>query len=707
MYQTGRKRSIARSTRAASVMVAIALIAGILGAGLSAPVAQADVATAPVKNARVDGGAWDTGTSASPVPVTAGSKIQYDVAATSTAVPMLMGGSTSSSGGEIWGNRGYASTGDLDLGLSDLDNRFWYNQQEQSSVQNWDISRPIDIKLVSTVTIVNLGTYLTPDNAVAQFVEQNPTWQGKPVLQAWDATEPNTAYNPGYDTQRVVAWITLAGTDSDGSPLFNLYAGGQGGVWSTAVPGVNGTFNQLDVTAIDLSEFHTDTAVSMSSMFEAFASDPDRGVTATLDLSHFDTSHVRDMSAMFEYFGSITPVVLDLSHFDTSQVTDMSYMFEAVASTTSDGEGNPISGGLTPPVLNLSSFDTAQVTNMSGMFYRYASGCLTPPTLDLSTFDTSRVRDMSNMFSRFAYDGYLDGQTAPVNFDLRWFKIGAAPGGTMVTDMFSGNPNVAQVYLNSGVFTPTTANTNTGSWASGSLVWTDGNGMFDPGNSAQVFVATAADQAWMQASARVSGGAPATVTISGAPTGAQPTPKAPLSPAPFAGPIAQTTITDTIPAGLSIDPSTITGAPSAVPANDTITYTLDGQTIIWSVPYGMTPTDVAVTATVDSGLAAGTTFENTAAVYQTATNTTYHRLEVPDVTDDTTSKDTTQPADSDPATQTSTPGGSGPRQPSAPVAHELPKTGDSTGAFAVSLLGVLPVFTFAALYRRRKQDQAS
>jgi len=91
----------------------------------------------------------------------------------------------------------------------------------------------------------------------------------------------------------------------------------------------------------------------------------------------------------------------------------------------------------------------------------------------------------------------------------------------------------------------------------------------------------------------------------------------------------QTTITDTIPDGLTIVPSTITGTQSATPAAGAITWQRSGQTITWSVPNTMLPADVSVSVTVgaiSSTLPVGTIFENTAQVRSTSTNTTYHKL---------------------------------------------------------------------------------
>ena len=92
------------------------------------------------------------------------------------------------------------------------------------------------------------------------------------------------------------------------------------------------------------------------------------------------------------------------------------------------------------------------------------------------------------------------------------------------------------------------------------------------------------------------------------------------------GPPAGSTqkVTDTIPVGLTIDETSITGTESTTPIAGQITWTLSGQTITWSVPADLLPEELQAAVTVNSGQTSDTLFENTAYVGATPTNTTYH-----------------------------------------------------------------------------------
>ena len=708
-----KKESFVRGKRVITLM-----LAGIFAFSLVSSVApkSALAASVPTKTARVNGGAWNTGTSTAPVAVSPGDTIQYKVTAPApTGVPMMMQGLNDSSG---LGN--YA-----DGGAS------WWGQPAAAPAISYD--------QVATITTVDLPVHLAPATAVSQFLATYPTWNGKTVLKAWDATETDTSVNPDYNTQRVIAWVT-AGTLTG---QYDLYVGGQGGVWMSASPHESYVFSAFtDAGSLDLSHFHTDRAVNMSGMFAYYGFYAD--LTPTLDLSHFDTSHVTDMSHMFDYFcqgdgmtlsqGIVAPT-LDLSHFDTSKVTDMSYMFNGFCTylTTStridlshfntskvtdmsymfdmygggNADPNPVSLDLThfdtskvtdmrymffgfpevtnlapvldlthfdtskvtdmsymfssyaghaisAPVLDLTHFDTSQVTNMGAMFSSYAPSAASAPTLDLTHFDTSKVTDMHGMFSSFAdnatsaptldlahfdtarvadmsymFSGFAQNSTTPITLDLSWFKIGVASGGTDVSVMFKNDPQLTDLYLGSGVFSSTTVQSNLDGF---------GNGMFSGSNaSLTVYVGTAADQSWMQAQSP----APPVVTVAGAPAGTQPAPVAPLSatvltptapPAPVAFAVTHTTATDTIPAGLAITASTITGTQSATSSDTAITWQLSGRKITWSVPDTLLPANLSASVTVgaiSSALPAGTVFTNTAYVGPGTidpTNSTYHML---------------------------------------------------------------------------------
>ncbi|MCL2882464.1 MAG: BspA family leucine-rich repeat surface protein, partial [Coriobacteriia bacterium] len=625
---------------------------------------------APEKNAQVNGGDWDTGTSTKPVQVTAGSEINYNITAyaPSTAVPMLMRGNSAA---------GTDTT--------------WWNQATTGRTPDGSPAPAVQKQQIATIKFVNLTSYLSPSVAVIQFLDENPTWNGKPVLKAWDATD-TTMSNPDQSVQRVIAWVTagsVAGT-------YDLYVGGQNGVWMSCGDGTSSTDqysyqfqNFTNVSTIDFAAFHTERARNMRYMFSSLGSS--LTTAPSLDLSNFDTSNVVDMSYMFNQYayGSTTPPTLDLSHFDTSnvqfmgsmfylyayssltgptldlssfdtaKVTDMSSMFFGFARSAktpptvdlthfntakalnmssmfsnyaySVAGATPVSLDLThfdtssatnmgsmfssfayysttPPQLDLTHFNTSNVTNMSSMFSNYAYTATTPPTLDLSRFNTVKVTNMNNMFNGYAYSS-----ASPVTLDLRWFKIGVPAAGTTLQQMFSNTSHVTQIYLNSVDFNAATI--------------PNSNNMFlNQSMSLNVYVGTAADRTWMMALSP----APPTVTVQ-APTGSQlaPEPVTLIAPVPVVktgSSVPQTVIVDTIPSGLTIDESSITGDKNTVTQDDAITWTRDGQTITWSVPNTMVPVDVSVKVKVNSGLTDGTPFTNMAIVGPQNTNATYHKF---------------------------------------------------------------------------------
>jgi len=654
------------------------------------------LARAPEKNARVNGGNWDPGAPGAPVLVTAGSQIEYRI--TAYAPPEIIG-------------RPMMTQGDGSISS----NTTWWNQAKGTTPSGSTLTA-IDRLQVATVTFVNLSEHFDPsDNVANQFLAAYPSWNSRPVLRAWDATE-TTAANPDRDIQRVVAWATASAI----SGRYDIYVGGQGGVWMSAAPRESSLFKYLYyVSSIDFTEFHTDQATNMSnmfsncayyattppvmdlsgfdtskvtdmsSMFYLFAHDATTppvldlthfntsrvtdmnnmffcyayratgpaavsldlthfntakvtnmsnmfngfGTYSTtppiLDLTHFNTSQVTDMSGMFQYYGyyATTPPILDLTHFDTSQVTNMSDLFSYYAfksptppvldlthldTSKVTNMANMLryysNSSTAPPVLDLTHFNTAKVTNMSCLFQYYSYSSTTPPDLDLSRFDTSKVTNMVGMFQSYAYSS-----TVPYSLDLRWFKIGAATGGTDVTQMFLSCPQLTEVHLESGVFS--TAPKTITNYA---------NMFYGRNSDLNVYVGTPADQSWMQALSP----APVVVTVAGAPLGAQPTPLPveKIPPLPVASSAAYTTITDTIPDGLTIDGSTITGDESATPTAFAITWQRDGQTITWSVPDDMLPADVSVKVTVETGLPEDTAFDNTAFAGSQPTNTTHHKL---------------------------------------------------------------------------------
>ncbi|MCL2882765.1 MAG: BspA family leucine-rich repeat surface protein, partial [Coriobacteriia bacterium] len=620
-----KKRALLR--RAVSFMLAGAMILSIVGSASPKTAKAADPSvTAPENNARVNNGAWSNGTTDTPVPVIAGDQIEYSITAyaPSSALPMMMQGNNGDATDTTWWNQ---STG---------------TPQVQKSQ-------------VATITFVNLPINLKPNTAVDQFLAlYNSVWAGKPILKAWDATETDPSLNPDLVDQRVVTWVTASAVAGH----YDLFVGGQGGVWMSSSPVTSYLFNNFsDVASIDFSNFHTDRAVNMSWMFASVGSslttpptlDLSHFATAQvtymdymfyqyaynattppiLDLTHFDTSQVINTNSMFyQYaYNSLTPPTLNLTHMDTSNVIYMSYMFAYYAYSATGPD--PVTLDLThfnttkvtymdfmfqsfayssiaPPVLDLTHFDTSQVISMNSMFYDYAFSATTPPILDLTHFDTSRVLYLSNMFYQYAYSAttpptldlsrfdvsnvtYMDfmfyqyaySSTAPFTLDLRWWKIGAATGGTNMTNMFSGCRQLTVLRVDSGVFSNTTITGTSG-------IFTNGNA------SLAVTVNTTANRTWMLALSP----APPTVTAAGLPTGAPPAPLPvtlipPLPVTNSAGSGAsQTFIADAIPAGLSIDPSSITGTQSDTPSDNAITWQIIGQSVFWSVPDTMFPATV-------------------------------------------------------------------------------------------------------------------
>ena len=99
---------------------------------------------------------------------------------------------------------------------------------------------------------------------------------------------------------------------------------------------------------------------------------------------------------------------------------------------------------------------------------------------------------------------------------------------------------------------------------------------------------------------------------------------------PAATPPGYGEIRDTIPTGMTIDETGITGVKSAVPVPGAISWKLDatGMTITWSIPYGMYPVTVSARAVVNVWQSQGTLYVNSASVQAAAgfvsTDSTYH-----------------------------------------------------------------------------------
>jgi len=97
---------------------------------------------------------------------------------------------------------------------------------------------------------------------------------------------------------------------------------------------------------LDLSNFNTDKATDMGSMFGHC-----EVLTKIIFGDKFNTNNVTNMGAMFNYCKSLTK--LDLSKFNTEKVTDMGGMFNSCASLQQ---------------LNLTNFNTDKATKIGNMF---------------------------------------------------------------------------------------------------------------------------------------------------------------------------------------------------------------------------------------------------------------------------------------------------------------------------------------------------
>lgn len=99
-----------------------------------------------------------------------------------------------------------------------------------------------------------------------------------------------------------------------------------------------------NIENLDLSEFDTSSATSMTAMFY-------QSTFKNLDVSNFDTSNVTMMNAMFQACRSLE--TLEVKNIDTSKVTNMSYMFAFCS---------PLK------ILDLSGFNFESTTGVSNMF---------------------------------------------------------------------------------------------------------------------------------------------------------------------------------------------------------------------------------------------------------------------------------------------------------------------------------------------------
>ena len=152
-----------------------------------------------------------------------------------------------------------------------------------------------------------------------------------------------------------------------------------------------------NILSIDVSNFNTSASTGMVSMFDGMSSLSSlnvsnfdtRNVTSfcsmfanlnitAIDLSNFNTAAATNLSYMFYGCGKL--VSLDLSNFNTTKVTNMESLFQYCTSLTS---------------IDLSSFDTSNVTIMSGVFAQNFA----LQSIDISNFNTSKVFSMNHMFA--------------------------------------------------------------------------------------------------------------------------------------------------------------------------------------------------------------------------------------------------------------------------------------------------------------------
>ena len=566
----------------------------------------------PQKDARVDGGDWDRGTSTSPVPVTVGSEIEYNLSVYNLkeGTPMMMVGSPDNS----------AST-------------TIYHQ----TTDNVPGSSLIPKEQVKRIYFVNLPMTGFSNAAItpAQFLSQYPTGQTttlppkttKEILNVWDATD-NTATNPDRNTHKVLCWTT----ESDESGMYDLFIGGVRGVWMTSNPYSTLLFREFTKTeTIDFEDFHTEKAVNMNGMFTSAAS------LKNLDLSGFDTSNVKDMGDMF--YQSASPgrlTTLDLSSFDTRKVENMDYMFYGQQQLTS---------------LDLRNFYTPNLITMYGMFL----DCRALSSVDVSNMDTLYIEYMDLLFSDDAALENINISLDPINKTPNLWNFSTSNVGSMAS-MFSGCSKLASLNLNN-FNTNNVTNINFMFLNCGLLehIWMEGAD-FTVNNpstvstvsglaaNATTYVSTPAMKTWME---NLMTGTRTVVNTSGSsnwedyyiPPNSVPgnewwnfwNPPPPPPEAPFL------TVTDTIPDHLSLVPGSVTGVNRApLPADETnkiISYQVSGQTITWNVPTSCLPAYLNFKVTVDSTApTANSTASNlvnkaTVAKGDTTqdTNSTYHR----------------------------------------------------------------------------------
>ena len=270
---------------------------------------------APGKKARVDGGNWDNGTHANPVPVKTGNEIEYRISLYRQCTAMMHNMHP--------------------LGFRDLDTYGYYVYDEEhdrdvpvgrGSVidpyrQNYDYDK---------VTVVSLPENIKNEADFLRIVGSK--WNGKDILSYWDFTETDPLYNSYSDTSKVYVWVTessrLPNTDinRNNTDYYDMFVGGGGGVILTPAQ-LSFTLKDYDI----VTEYDPETNDPVVRIVAPLILDPYQwGVFAInfinaseMNLGWLDTSQVTDFRRLFagSLVSSATHKILDLSGFDFSNVT--------------------------------------------------------------------------------------------------------------------------------------------------------------------------------------------------------------------------------------------------------------------------------------------------------------------------------------------------------------------------------------------------
>lgn len=200
-------------------------------------------------------------------------------------------------------------------------------------------------------------------------------------ITSWDATNTGTGI-PEWRSKNFTS-VVIDPSFAEARPTscshwFNCYYGNVNSITglehlnTSEVTSMNGMFDSITLTSLDLSNFDTSNVTTMSGMFECC------GNLTSLNLSSFNTSRVTDMTFMFQECNNLT--ALDVRSFDTSSVTSMMKMFYNCGNLAS---------------VDLTGFNTSNVTDMGEMF----ANCSSLTALDLSSFDCRNLTNAEGMFS--------------------------------------------------------------------------------------------------------------------------------------------------------------------------------------------------------------------------------------------------------------------------------------------------------------------